>query len=100
MIEGTVAEQHLFNQVADKWGGKGCRRVLTETEGTFASDDHMLYRVAFPGQTMETFEDSGRPCGKVKVPAGRLYVRCITDAPDAWWSIDIELFEYTNGEQF
>jgi hypothetical protein len=98
--EPTQSELDLFNQVADKWGGKDCPRKYTLDTCAFVSNDGARYKVYWPGEKFPVVEDSGRPSGSITVKAGYLYVRCQDDAPDCWWSVDIELFTLTEGKQY
>ena len=82
-------DRKLLHAIADRWGGPGCKRA-DHPSGVFAfrgDEGHSLYYVWRYGQTALLAEDSGRPFKK-PVPKGRLIVRCMDDAPDAWWYVE------------
>jgi hypothetical protein len=47
------------------------------------------YEVTLPGYNARLAEDSGQPFTR-RVPARKLLVRCRTDAPDAWWYVNLD----------
>jgi hypothetical protein len=95
-----VTLEEAFNVIADNWGGKGCSRHigggLADYGGYFVGDWGERFIVAFPGNKFRIYEDSGRPCGKITIPQGRIAVRGLDDAPDCWWYCDLngEKIEY------
>jgi hypothetical protein len=75
--------------IAERWAGRGA--PIRETEpGVWRircadPEDGFVYEVREPGGRTPVFEDNGRPCGAVDRPEWT--VRCVNDAPDAWWTV-------------
>lgn len=74
--------------IAKYWGGQGVEPCETDDEGTFAftSTDGMRYEVTAPGAPFRVYNDSGRPEGTVT--RDDWAVRCTTDAPDSWFTVE------------
>lgn len=81
----------ILTYVADKWGGYDCPRGESDGVLWFRGDEgYSLYKAWLPGSRFPVKEDSGRPSGSVRVPKGKVYVRCMTDAPDAWFAVSLD----------
>jgi hypothetical protein len=89
----TPELEDLCNRIADHWGGTQCKRFwVTEGErfGFMGDEGFSRYTVTLPGTKSPCFEDSGRPAGWVMCPANKVIVRCLDDAPDAWWHVNFD----------
>jgi hypothetical protein len=73
--------------IARHWGGQDIEPHETDKEGTFGftSRDGMRYEVTEPGKPFDVYNDSGRPEGTVT--RDDWCVRCTTDAPDGWFTV-------------
>lgn len=81
----------ILNFIADKWGGLDSPRGIADNGSLwFRDEDGSPYKAFLPGQRFPVIEDSGRPSGSIKVKAGKVYVRAIYDAPDCWFSVDLD----------
>lgn len=80
------AEVHV---IAKQWAGRDARvSLVSEGVWRFRShdpEDGFIYEVRRPGEPFPVFEDSGRPAGFIS--RSEWTVRCLTDAPDAWWTV-------------
>jgi hypothetical protein len=84
--------EELRDRIADLWGGEDCVRGPVPELGGWgfrSSGDNMRYICWEPGARAHLAEDNGRPYLSSPVPGGYVLVRCMDDAPDAWWWVDI-----------
>lgn len=79
----------LLDKIADNWGGVGCPRGHVGQAYRFIANDGMTYIIYMPDSEAELAEDNGRPFMH-KVTSGVVLVRCITDAPDAWFHVRLD----------
>lgn len=86
----SFTKTELLEAIALHWGGADNHLVVRpHREATFVGDEgYGRYVIAFPSTQTTLREDDGRPFSHT-VPAGRLLVNCLTDAPDNWFYIGI-----------
>jgi hypothetical protein len=93
-IEGRSEYEPMdFDEIADRWGGVGCKRLPTTNSkdpAKFLGDEgYSRYVVWLPGSQAALAEIDGRPF-RSRVPRGFYLVRCLDDAPDCWWLVPVK----------
>lgn len=82
----------LIQAITRYWGGKNTK-VEEAAIGVYSfrgDEGYSRYEIRLPGTFARIYEDSGRPIEGFKVPESKVLVRCLTDAPDAWWYVGLD----------